>query len=91
MPLTDLKAQGDFIGTDEPEPQTVAYIDDHRNRRRWTPEEKRAFAALLSAAPRMFRALTNILVTLDDYEIDADNVDDIRALLRELHAQGVKE
>ncbi len=90
MPLTDLKAHGDFIGTDEPEPQTVAYIDDRRNRRRWTPEEKRAFATLLAASPRMFHALTNILVTLDDYEIDADNVDDIRSLLRELHAQGVE-
>lgn len=46
-----------FIGTDEADPQTIAYLDDHRNRRSWSVDEMRAHGRLIAAAPQMLEAL----------------------------------
>lgn len=59
-PLERWKTEQEWIGTDEPDPQTIAYVDEHRNRRRWTEDEKQAIVTLIAAAPDLLDALTRI-------------------------------
>jgi hypothetical protein len=47
------KARGHFIGTDDCDPQTIAYVDDHRNRRPRSVAETNANAALIALAPTL--------------------------------------
>jgi hypothetical protein len=51
------KAAGDFIGTDEADPQTIAYVSDHRNRRPRGNDVDKANARLIAAAPELLEAL----------------------------------
>lgn len=50
------KATGTFIGTDEEDSQTIAYVSDARNRRQWSDEEELAYAHLIAAAPELLEA-----------------------------------
>jgi hypothetical protein len=40
-----------FIGTDEDDSQTIAYVSDHRNRKTRNSEEEVANAQLIASAP----------------------------------------
>jgi hypothetical protein len=46
-----------FIGTAGDDPQTVAYLDDHRNRKPRSSDEMQANGRLIAAAPEMYEAL----------------------------------
>jgi hypothetical protein len=78
------KVIGHFIGTDEPDPQTIAYLDDHRNRRARPHGETEANGLLIAAAPIMLKAL---LAVASDY--DGMNLlrDEVAALVRDAIAQ----
>jgi len=61
---------GVFIGTDEEDPQTIAYVSEHRNRKPRSAKETQAIIHLLCAAPRMLATLEYVLGRLatDDAE-----------------------
>lgn len=59
-------ADGHFVGTNEQDTQTVAYVDDHRNKKLRTDEEHRANARLIAAAPEMLEAMRDALGNLGD-------------------------
>lgn len=63
---------GVVIVTDQPEPQTIGYSDDHRNTRATCIERKKANARLMAAAPDLAAAL-DALVAL---AYDSDYADD---------------
>jgi len=64
------KADGVFIGTDEEDTQTIAYIDNHRNRRQRSVEEDHANACLIAAAPELLEAAKNFVFRLEDSSLD---------------------
>lgn len=55
----------DFIGTDEEDYQTIAYVDDHRNRKQRSASEHIANAYLISAAPKLLEALQLAEATIE--------------------------
>ena len=81
-----LKAVDVYLGTDEEDSQTIAYMDDHRNKRRCSLEEREANAQHLAACWNACEginpeAVPDILAALD---AALDEVD-------QTHAEGYPE
>lgn len=77
------KAVDTFIGTDDRDPQTIAYVSDHRNERGWTACEKKATAKLIAAAPSMASIIERLLSgnpqEVEEAKVEAQRVlDEIR-------------
>ena len=64
------KVQNGYIGTDEEDTQTIAYLSCHRNRV-WRSEiETAANAKLIQHAPDLLEALAALLAKLDNTSVD---------------------
>ncbi len=70
------KAVNGFIGTDEDDSQTIAYVSDHRNRKQRGDEEEEANAQLIASAPELLEAAQAFVSRLED-----SSLDDIRETL----------
>ncbi|MEG5170818.1 hypothetical protein [Microcoleus sp. B3-D7] len=64
------KAQGEFIGTDEEDSQTIAYLSCHRNNTRRTDLETNANAKLIANAPDLLKILVDLLAKIGDMSVD---------------------
>ncbi len=71
------------IFTDEDNPQTIAYCDDHRNKSRRPPEEHIANARLIAAAPDLLEACKALIEAskLSEYVWDSDAAQQARAAI----------
>jgi len=63
-------SKGGFIGTDEEDIQTIAYLSDHRNSRLRPNTESESNGLLIAAAPELLEALENLLIKLDQLSTD---------------------
>jgi hypothetical protein len=80
-----------FIGTDEADPQTIAYMDEHRNRRRRPEGEQEANARLIAAAPDLAEAVrfaVDYLVGAPGGEVSPDYL--VNRLVETLRKAGVE-
>ncbi|HEY9610641.1 hypothetical protein [Allocoleopsis sp.] len=59
-----------FVGTDEEDSQTIAYVSDHRNRKRRTETENKANAKLIATAPELLEAANDFVCRLEDSSLD---------------------
>lgn len=59
------RASVPFIGTDETDPQTIAYLSDHRNRKPRLTVEQAANGALIAAVPDLLVACELARYALD--------------------------
>ena len=64
------KAHGEFIGTDEDDTQTIAYLSCHRNRAWRSQVETNANARLIENAPDLLKALVALLEKISDSSVD---------------------
>ena len=77
------KSQGQFIGTDEEDSQTIAYLSDHRNNKQRSQTETKANGRLIENAPDLLETLVLLLKKINnsslddwvDYNIDAKIVE----------------
>jgi len=60
----------EFIGTDEDDYQTIAYVSSHRNRERRSESESTANAKLIASAPELLEALISLLGKLESLSPD---------------------
>jgi hypothetical protein len=71
---TGWKSEGDFIGTDEEDTQTVAYLSNRRNNSNRTKEETKANGRLIAAAPDLLAAAITFVNRIGDYyEISSES------------------
>ena len=64
------KAVGEFIGTDEEDSQTVAYLSCHRNKTHRPELETQANARLIANAPALLKVLVGVLTKLENTSVD---------------------
>ena len=57
-----------FIGTDEEDSQTIAYLSDHRNMKQRTDAEEEANATLIAASPELLEAAIKLANRLEHTE-----------------------
>ena len=72
---TGWKSDGAFIGTDEEDTQTVAYLsNDYRNNSRRTKKETKANGRLIAAAPDLLAAAIKLVNRIEGYyEISSES------------------
>ena len=71
---TGWMSEGAFIGTDEEDTQTIAYLSNHRNNRSRTKKETKANGRLIAAAPDLLAAAIKFVDRIGDYnEISSES------------------
>lgn len=83
------KAVGTFIGTVESDSQTIAYVDNHRNRKLRAEGEDEANARLIAAAPELLehgyalaiQAFENKHDVYSRYNYDSNYRDSVNAII----------